>query len=274
MNDVVYQIFTILVSIFAVPAIVMEIALYLAKHRIQKTRDDQRLQTSSAQGVERISLEYFRKIQRLTVIRFWVYAALILFTLLAYDVKAFSFFALAAGALVLTLKEQVQSLIAYFNISSSYEIGDDVRIKGTLGEIIRIKPLSVQMLGKEDNGEYDGKLISIPNFHFSNEFVERQELKSDNYRRALITAVYNKESFGIPFTEFITSLKHFLDEYLPVRSPGQVGNYKSFAGHKYKLNYEYDDEGDVMVKIRWISSPKLATERKERVVTFIEQLRS
>jgi hypothetical protein len=49
-----------------------------------------------------------------------------------------------------------------------------------------------------------------------------------------------------------------------------VGNFKSYAGMKYKLHYDYDEDGYVLVAISFISSTKTALPKKESIISFIE----
>jgi hypothetical protein len=90
----------------------------------------------------------------------------------------------------------------------------------------------------------------------------------------VIQAVYNSESFGVNFSDWLQKTKDFLDDELPMRRLEHVGNYRGFSGTRYKMNYDYDDDGEVFVKISFIADPAKSLARKEKIVAFIESLRS
>lgn len=251
----------------------IESLLRMAKHKLKGDFDSRTDTADDARDVEQISLQYNKKAQLIDLVRLACVVLLLLFGSLLYDVQLFSYMLVALGALILAMRETVNSLFGYFFVLSHYDIGDDIRVNGTLGEVVRIKPVLTSLAGKDDNGEYNGKLIHVPNFFFLNNPVERQELKTDNYRRVVIQAVYNSESFGIAFSEWLKKTKDFLDDELPMRKLEHVGNYRGFAGTRYKMNYDYDTDGEVLIKISFIADPAKALARKEKIVAFIESLR-
>jgi small-conductance mechanosensitive channel len=221
----------------------------------------------------KVALAYYQKRQVLGVVRTCVIFLFILFAVLFYDIQAFSVLALALGALVITQKENISSLLAYVLIISNYTVGDDVRVGDVLGEIVRISPLQVHVVGKEESGEHNGKKVSVPNYKFLSEVVQMQELKSETYRRIIIKAVYIKNDYSVDFSQFLANVRTFLDEFLPKRNLNQVGSFKSFAGAQYKINFDYDEDGDIVVRIGFISRPHDVVDRKEQIIEFIERLR-
>lgn len=251
-----------------------ESLLRYAKHKLKQEFENKKDGAEDARDVEQMSLRYNKRAQVVDLMRLAAVVFLLLLGSLLYDVQLFSYLLVALGALILALRETVNSLFGYLFVLSHYEIGDDVRVNGTLGEIVRIKPILTSLAGKDDNGEYNGKLIHVPNFFFLNNPVERQELKTDNYRRVVIQAVYNSESFGISFSDWLKKTKDFLDDELPMRKLEHVGNYRGFSGTRYKMNYDYDEDGEVLIKISFIADPAKALARKEKIVAFIESLRS
>ncbi len=252
----------------------IESLLRIAKVRLKGQFTEKSDTAGDARDVEQLSLQYNKKAQVIDLIRLSIVIFMLLVGSLLYDVQLFSYLLVALGALILAMRETVNSLFGYLFVLAHYDIGDDVRVNGTLGEIVRIKPVLTSLAGKDDTGEYNGKLIHVPNFYFLNNLVERQELKTDNYRRVVIQAVYNIDSYNIAFSDWIKSIKAFLDEELPMRKLEHVGNYRGFAGARYKMNYDYDEDGEVLVKISFIADPAKALMRKERIVAFIESLRS
>jgi hypothetical protein len=191
-----------------------------------------------------------------------------------YDVRAFSFFAVALGAIIIALRDVIISLLAYPHVVLVYDIGDDIRVNGLFGEIVRVQPFSTHIAGKDERGDYDGKLHAIPNAKFLLESVERQEIKNSNQRRVVLHALYKQEEYRDAFDVWLLTLKKVLDESLPKRSLKDVGNFKSYAGMKYKLHYDYDEDGYVLVIISFISSTKTALSKKEAIISFIESTKN
>lgn len=224
----------------------------------------------SPEEAEKETLTYFSKLHIISIVRV-VYVSVIIMVLVAlYDVRAFSFFAVALGAIIIALRDVLISLLAYPHIVLAYDIGDDVRVQAVFGEIVRVKPLSVQLAGKDVNGDYDGKLHTIPNARFILDPIEQQEIKNSNQRRVVLHALYKQEEYTNSFDVWLAVLKNTLDETLPKRSLKDVGNFKSYAGMKYKLHYDYDEDGYVLVAISFISSTKTALPKKESIISFIE----
>ncbi len=252
---------------------VSEIILWVMRRRLSRRYEMDRSAVLSAAEVEPISLAYYRKRQMLGIVRASLLFLYALTAVLLYDIQAFSFLALALGALVIVQKENISSLFAYVFVLSNYNVGDDVRIKDTLGEVVRISPLQTILAGKEDNGEYNGKRSGIPNYLFLTEHVATQELKSNTYRRIVIRAVYTTHEYSVDFSEFLNKIRAFLDEFLPKRNLNEVGSFRSFAGLQYRLNFDYDEDGDIAVRIAFISRPHDVADRKEQIIEFIESLR-
>lgn len=239
------------------------------KHKYQVEKDT----IESLEDVEKASIVYYNRLQVVDVIRIVLWIILGLSLITVYDVRAFNFLAVAMGAIIISLRDVIISLLSYVYVITAYDIGDDVRIGGVLGEIVRMKPFHVSIAGKEDSGDYNGRLFHIPNAKFITEVVERQELKAMNYRRVSIQAIYNKDAFGMDFEVWLGQVKAYLEELLPKRTLKDVGNYKGYAGLRYKINFDYDEDGEVIVKISFICNPKKAIIKKEEVIAFIESMR-
>ncbi|MFZ2593936.1 MAG: hypothetical protein WAX38_04160 [Minisyncoccia bacterium] len=253
--------------------IIVETALRTTKSKVKNTFEAATTEVSDNHELELLTIRYFKQMQMFDLLRMGAYILAILGGFLIYDVQAFSYIVVALGALIIVMKENVNSIAAYFYILSHYDVGDDVKIDGNLGEIIRIRPLSLALAGKDDSGDYNGKLFQIPNYKILQNIVEVQELKSDNFRRVTVNAVYIADKFSDSFDTWLTQLKEFLSETLPLRKIGDVGHYRGFAGKKFKVTYDYDDDGDVLVRISFIANPLKAGERKEKIISYIEKTR-
>lgn len=220
--------------------------------------------------IEKASIEYYRNKQAATMTRTFIYSVAILLGLLYYDVRAFSFFAIALGAIIMTIKETIISFFSYFHILQNYHIGDDLRVNGVRGEILNIRPTQTTLLGKEDDGEYNGKVTIVPNYHFTLQSVEKQEMKSHSYLMASVSIPFNTDGYKLSFKEFVNELKTFLDSMLPSRGMNTVGYYRSYSGVRYKINYTYDKDARVMIHVTFVSKPRRISDRKEKIIAFVE----
>jgi hypothetical protein len=197
----------------------------------------------------------------------------LLVAVLFYNTEAFSFLALALGAVVLNQKENINSIIGYFFLLANYNVGDDVGIIGTLGEIVRVGLFQTILAGKDENGEYNGKRISVPNYQFLLNVIDRQDLKVNTYRQVVIQIPYTKSAFNMTFDEFLEKLRPYLDELLPKRNLARVGSHRGFAGSQYKINFDYNDAGTLIIKVAFVSRERDMIARKENILTFIESLK-
>jgi hypothetical protein len=220
--------------------------------------------------VQEVSLAYFRRRQILDVVRAVLLLVSALAGVLFYNIQAFSFLALALGAVVLNQKENINSVIAYFYLLSNYNVGDDIGIMDNMGEIVRMSLFHTILAGKDDNGEYNGKRITIPNYQFLLNPTKQQNLKTDTYRQIVMEIPFVSETYGMAFDAFLEKLREFLDELLPKRNLRQVGSYRGFAGAQYKVNFDYNAAGTSVVRLAFIARPRDAIERKEKIVAFVE----
>jgi hypothetical protein len=131
----------------------------------------------------------------------------------------------------------------------------------------------VSVAGKDTYGDFNGILHRIPNSKFITEIVERQEIKDNNYKCVNLQAIYSNELFEDTFSVWLTNLKKYLDGALTKRSLKDVGNYKTYAGIKYKLFYNYNEDGEIVISISFISRIKNAALRKEEIIEYIESTR-
>ena len=253
--------------------IISEIALWsLRKYHASKFAA-LRNKLEDANAVEQASLAYYRKRNILGIVRIGIILFLVLIGVLFYDIQAFSFLAVALGAIVINQKDSINSLFAYFYIVSNYRVGDDVKVGTTLGEIVQMSSLQTTLAGKEESGEYSGKRITVPNFQFMNQAIEVQELKTTTYRRVVIRAVYTRDSYTVDFSTFVEKVRGFLKEFLPKRNLSQVGNFRSYVNTQFRINFDYNDDGDIIVRIGFISRPHDILDRKEQIIEFIESMR-
>ena len=251
----------------------LEYILRLSKFKINEEYVSKQDDADRFGDIERDMIAFYRRNQTVDVIRVISAIVGIILLLIVFNVQALNILAIATGALIIILKEQILSFLAYFYVISVFDIGDDLRIQGVLGEVVRFKPFYMALAGKDDSGEYNGKLLYIPNHKFMSEYVEEQEIKTDTYRRINLQAVYNHTAFAETFPEWITHVRAFLDETLPMQKISTVGNYKGFVGARYKMRFDYNDKGEVLVAISYVAKPPKTSLYKEKIIEYIESLR-
>lgn len=268
-----FPLHTLTYAICFVPYIIFEIAVRSYKQKLKNEYRAKKESIHSSEEAEKVSLEHFNQLQNIDITRIVVGVALLVVILSVADVRTFSFLAVAIGAIIITLRDYVISLVSYVYVLANFDIGDDIKIGHVLGGIVRIRPLNVSIAGKDAHGDFNGILHHIPNSKFVTEVVERQEIKDNNYRAVTLEALYSNELFEDAFSIWLTKLKEHLDEVFTKRSLKDVGNYKTYAGIKYKLYYTYNEDGDIVVSISFIARTKNATLRKEEIIAYIETLR-
>ena len=264
---------TIALVVIVLIFISLEYILRLSKFKINEEYISKQDDVDRFGDIERDMIAFYMRNQTVDVVR--VISAIIgvILLLIVFNVQALNILAIATGALIIILKEQILSFLAYFYVISVFDIGDDLRIAGALGEVVRFKPFYMALAGKDDSGEYNGKLLYIPNHKFMSEYVEEQEIKTDTYRRINLQAVYNHTAFAETFPEWITHVRTFLDETLPLQKISTVGNYKGFVGSRYKMRFDYNEKGEVLVAISYVAKPPKTSEYKEKIIEYIESLR-
>lgn len=253
--------------------LVIEVYLRIAKRKLKVKYKYNKDKVEDFEDMEKIWIEYYKKNQNLFVFRVVSIFIAIAIILISFDVNAFNLLAVVAGATIIIFRDYIFSFITFFYIISIYKIGDDVKTDTILGEILRINPLYVAIAGKDEDGEYNGKLHRIPNSIFITQKIEAQELKADDYRRVMLTAIYSRDKFEDNFNTWLTKVKSFLEETLPSRTLERVGHFKGYLGVKYKLNFDYNDKGDTVVRISFIARPPKNIELKEKIIEYVETLR-
>jgi hypothetical protein len=254
--------------------IVIQLSAGVFKRKIKEKFKTEKKNIEEFGEIEKVSMAYYKQHQWIDVIRLFSFVLGTIIILIAFDIKALNILAVVAGTLIIVLREFIFSFISFFYLISVYKTGDDIKIDGTLGEIFRIKPLYTALSGKDEDGEYNGKLHRIPNFSFIGQKVELQNLKTDDYRRVVLKSIYINDDFADSFSVWLEKLRLFLDEKLPQRHLGKVGNYKGYTGTKYKVNFDYNEKGEVVVRISFVARYPHNVELKETIIEFIESLKT
>lgn len=266
-----FPIHTLAYVICFIPYIIFEVSIRYYKESLKKSYRNKKELIHSGEEAEMVSLEHFNKLQNIDITRIVVFLLLVIIVLSIADVRTFSFLAVTIGAIIITLRDYVISLVSYLYVLANFDIGDDIKIASVLGGIVRIRPLTVSIAGKDAHGDFNGILHKIPNYKFITEVVERQEIKDNNYRCISLQALYSNELFEEKFSVWLSNLKKHLDTIFSKRSLKDVGNYKSYAGIKYKLYYDYNEDGDIVISISFISRTKNAALKKEEIIEYVEK---
>jgi hypothetical protein len=253
--------------------ILVEFAARFLKSRIKIKFKKEKKAIEEFGEIEKVSIIYYKQYQWIDIVRLFSILVGMSVIMIAFNIQALNILAVVAGTLIIVLREFIFSFIAFFYLISLYKAGDDIKVNDTLGEVFRITPLYVALSGKDEDGEYNGKLHRIPNFIFIGQQVELQDLKTDDYRRVVLQGFYSRTIFEDSFDIWLDKIREFLDEKLPQRHLGRVGNYKGYTGTKYKLNFDYGEKGDIVLRISFVARYPRNTELKEEIIEFIESLK-
>lgn len=270
--SVIYGFIGTHVVILVLVAIVLMIELILSTYlqQLKSSFERKQIGMTDESEIEELSIDYYSRKQRVSLARAGILSGAVLIGLLVYDVRAFTFIALAVGAGILVFKESINSIISYFHILSNYHVGDDICVLGVRGEVLHIRPLVTTILGKNDDGEYNGRVTSIPNYQFTWTPVERMQMKSNSYMLVSLNIPFETSLFKKPFAEFIVDLKAHLDGMLPRRTIKKVGFFRSYVGYRYKIEYSYDPDARILMHITFVSQSRRIADRKERIIDYIE----
>lgn len=253
-----------------VAVLVFELILSTYLQQLKTSYERKQVGLTDESEIEELSIEYYSRKQRVSLLRAGTLTIAILVGLVVYDVRAITFIALAVGASVLVFKESINSIISYFHILSNYHIGDDVSVLGVRGEVLHIRPLVTTILGKNDDGEYNGRVTAIPNYQFTWTPVERMQMKSNSYMLVSLNIPFESSLFRQTFAEFVKDLRLHLDGMLPKRTIKKVGYFRSYVGYRYKIEYSYDQDARIILHITFVSQSKRIPDRKERIIDYIE----
>lgn len=166
--------------------------------------------------------------------------------------------------------------MVYFTILLQYKAGETISIGEKQGEIISIKPLFIGIAGITDNGEHNGMFYIIPNKVVLEAGIQKLELRPSSIQKVIIMATFNEKHYNISFEKMLSQLEPFLDNLLPKREANQVGYFKSYSGHKYKLNLDYanDNECSVLFTITFLEKLSNVRIMKRKIISFIEALKN
>lgn len=216
-------------------------------------------------------LQYYQKNQIIDFIRVITTIVLIISLFIINTDIGLSFFAVAAGAFVIAFRDFILAVIAFFFVTPQYPIGLTVKVAGVQGQIIFIRMLSVGILGKDEKGENTGELFIVPSHKFMTDIVEKEDLRSTSIFREEVVIPYSPQRFTIDFEDFMKKLRQFLDTNFPVKKREYVGNYLSYAWHRYKIDFFFHDEKYLGIKLSFVGKMNENRAQKEGIMTFVSQ---
>lgn len=220
-------------------------------------------------------LIYYKKYQTLTTIRALVLICALWFLLIESNQNFRSFLAIGIWAIIITFQPMIQSFVVYFSVLIQYTAGETIRIWDKQWEIISMKPLFIGISGMTDNGEHDGNFYLIPNKIIFESGIQKISLRPKNIQKVMMTFTYNQKIFWISFDDMLFQLETFLTERLPQRSMAEVWYFKTYSGHRYKLNFDFSTEKEwgVIVTITFLEKLWKMREIKRQIVSFIESIK-
>lgn len=267
--------FLLFVNKHSLSIIVVIIALcveFIAKHFKNKNKNIILTQYGESfdQENNEFYLQYYQKNQILDFIRV-ISTIFMLFSLFVINTNiGLGFFSVAVGAFVMAFKDYILSVLAFFFVTPSYPIGSTVRVGGVQGQIIFIRMLSVGIIGKSPRGENTGELFLVPNHKFLSDVVQKQELRPDSIFKDEIEIPYNPENFRVPLDEFLKELRAFLSENFPIKNANNVGNFITYKGHKFKLDFYFHEDKYTAILVKFVGKIKENQQKKEMIVKFVD----
>lgn len=250
-------------------AIIAEISARIAKSRNKKI-----ILTKYGDSVDQENNEfYLQYYQKNQIIDFFRVIGMIFFIVILFAINTnvgLGFFAIATGAFVMAFRDVILSIVAFFLVTPQYQIGTTVKVAWVQGQIIFIRMLSVGILGRDSHGENTGELFMVPNNKFITDVVEKEDLRTASILKDKLVIYYSAEIFNITFGEFMDELRPFLQWLFPILKANNVGNFPSYTGHKYKIDFYYDEDF-TCIEIRFVGKIPQNKKNKEQIMRFVDK---
>ena len=258
--------------IIILTAIFIEFVSRKIKKRIKRSIYSQYDQSTDPKHAE-YYLEYYRKSQIIDIIRVISVIVSIAIILATKTSTGVNFFVVAAWALIITFKDFLLSILAFFFTLPQYKIGDTVALWEIQGQIIFIRMFSIWILGKDDDGDSTGKLYIIPSYKFLIEPIRREELAAASSHKELLKIPFKTQEFSMSFDVFLSNLETFLNELLPVYNRKNAGNYQTYIWHRYKMDIDYLEDKCIIITIGLVGRWGKNVENKRKIIEYIENIR-
>lgn len=219
-------------------------------------------------------LEYYKKWQIIDIIRFTVVFTAIWIIIITRTSIGANFFIIVAGTLIVTFRDFILSIIAFFILLRRYKIWETIGINDIQWQIISIRMFTVGLLGKDNDWDNTGRHFTIPGYKFLTETIRREELQIESIRKELIRIPYSHEDYTISYSEFIHRLQDELEDILPITTKKNCGNFQTYIGYKYKMDSDYFENKCIVITVWIVGKWRRNVEKKEQIITWIEQFRN
>jgi hypothetical protein len=261
-----------IISIITLVIFVEIIAIFVKrsmKRRIWAIRKDVPLDIENPEYY----LEYYRKGQLVDIFRVATLIVALGVLLATRTTIGANFFIVAAGAIIITFRDFILSIVAFFIILRRYKIGETIGIGDTQWQIISIRMFTIGMLGKDNDGDNTGRYFTIPSHRFLTETIRREELQVESIRKELVRIPYDHETYSLSFSEFMTGLRGELDTICSTMTKKNCGNFQTYIGYKYKMDIDYLEDKCIIITIGLVGKWRRNVERKELIISWAEQYR-
>jgi small-conductance mechanosensitive channel len=222
-------------------------------------------------------IEYYRKVQYIDVIGVIIVVVLFFVFLLTKDKILGTVLAVGVGAILLTFQTFTVSFFTYFMLVANYKVGETVQVgegdDAIQGEILYMKSLYMGIAGKNEFGESSGKSFIIPNNQVWSHPIVRLDLRQDAITRITLKIPYTFALYALNFSSFLDQLKHHLDTTLPLKSAADVSHFKTYIGTRYKIDFDYEKDGTLIVWIGIIAKNSERSRIKFQIISFLEQIK-
>ena len=165
------------------------------------------------------------------------------------------------------------SLGVYLYLISFYSPGQSVKVGDSTGEIVSITPLYLKLLGRNESGDHDGELISIPNHQVWQYRISLLDLELSTVQKIIMNIGYDYDRYGLSFEDFVNQLKVFLDDTFPINTIKMADHYKSYKGYKYKLSYDIEHDGTSLISLGFLCKRSKTSDYKYKIISFLENLK-
>ena len=218
-------------------------------------------------------IEYYKRKNIIKFLRLAIAFSIVWSFILFKIPWIFSFLAIAIWAIIITFKETILSFFGFFYVTAHFRIWENIVLwdqNNTIRwEIIYINILNIGLIWKNENWEHNWQFYTVPNFKFILENIKREELGIWKYKKEEFEIYFNNNLFKIPYEEFLSRLKEFLDENLVKNNINNVWNYKSFIWYKYKLRFKYEKEY-LIIKINIVEKQRAILDIQNKIALFVE----
>jgi hypothetical protein len=218
-------------------------------------------------------LNYYKKVQLVDIYRTVITIGLVIVLIWRTDSNVMQAFAIATWAIIIVFQSLIMSVVIYLMLLPRYKVWETIKVGG-LGqwEIIYIKPLHLWLAGRNQAGEHTGEFYLIPNNKVRENPIIKVDYNLNAYQKIACITYYDREKFDCSFDEYMMRLTEFLNKLLPLRSAKNVWHYKSYIGHKYKLNYDMKDDGVMEIWVWFVVKQHKSDEIKRQIYSFVQGL--